>query len=84
MQSLGPLWPKAALNVVINSEIPLNEVVEVISDFVGILIEQPLELAHFFVIIEVFLVLGVQLIENCVVVPKRLDQLFCTPLLGKS
>ena len=73
MQSLGPLWPKAALNVVVDPKIPLNEVVKVIGDFVSILIEQPLELAHFFVIIEVFLVLGVQLIENRVVMPQRLD-----------
>ena len=83
MQSLGPLRPKAALDIVVDPEIPLDKVVEITDDLVGVFVEQPLELAHLLIIIEVLLVLGVQLIENGMVVPQSLDQFLSTPLLGK-
>lgn len=83
VESLGELRAETALDVVVNAEVPFDQVVEVVDDFVGVLVEQSLELAHLFIVVKVLFVLGIKLFEDEVVVLERLDQLFLASLLGQ-
>ena len=68
MQSLWPLRSKAALDVVVHSQVSFNDVSEVPYNLIRVFVEQSLELAHFFIVVEVLLVLCVELNENVLVV----------------
>ena len=81
VEALGQLRPEAAFDVVVDAQIALNHVIEVTDDLVGVLVEQALQFRHFFVVVEVFLVLGVQLNENRLEVLQRLNELLRAALL---
>ena len=83
VQTLWQVGAEAALDVVVNSEIAVDKVIEVVNDFICVLIEQPLELRHFLIIIEVLLILRIQLVKYLIVVLKCLNQFFGTFLLCK-
>ena len=67
MESLRELWTETALDVIVNSEVTLDHVVEIGQDFIRIFVEQSLQFGHFFIVIEVLLVFSVQLNEDLVV-----------------
>lgn len=83
VEALGQLRPKATLDVVVNSKVSLNHISEILDDFIGVLVEKSLKLGHFFVIVEIFLVFGVQLDKNRLEVLEGLNKLLSTPLLGQ-
>ena len=83
MEALRVLWSKAALDIVVNSEIALNHISEVTNNFICILVEQSLQFRHFLVVVEVLFVFGVQLNENGLIVLQRLDELLSTALLSQ-
>ena len=64
MEALGQLRPKAALDVVVHSEVALNDISEILHNFVGILVKESLKFGHLLVVVEILFVLGVQLDEN--------------------
>ena len=68
MEALRQLRPKAALDVVVHSQVSFNDVSEVPHNLIRVFVEQSLELAHFFIVVEVLLVLCVELNENVLVV----------------
>lgn len=59
MKALGQLRAKAALHIVIDSEIAFDHISEVTHNFVSILVQQALKLGHFLIVVEVLLVLTV-------------------------
>ena len=67
VQSLWPLWAEAALDVVVNTEIPLDQVIEIVYNLICILVQESLQLAHLLVVIEILFIFGVKFIENCMV-----------------
>ena len=81
MQSLGQLWPKTALDVVVDTQIALNHIRELSDDLIGVLVEQSLQFGHFLVIVEILLILSVKLNENGFEVFQSLDELLGTLLL---
>lgn len=83
VQTLGQLVAERTLDVVVHPEIPFDQVLELADDFVGILVQQALQLAHFFVVVEVLFVLGVQVGEDVEVVFERLNQFVGPARLGK-
>ena len=83
MEALRVLWSKAALDIVVNSEIALNHISEVTDNFICILVEQSLQFRHFLVVVEVLFVFGVQLNENGLIVLQCLDELLSTALLSQ-
>ena len=64
MEPLRQLGAKAALNVVVKTQIFLNQFVEVTEDIVRILIKEALQLGHLLVVVEVFFVLGIELVKH--------------------
>lgn len=81
VQSLRQLRTKTTLNVVIDSQILLDQVNELGQNLIWVLIQQPLQLAHLLIIIEVFLILGIQFHKHLEVVPQRLQQMLIRLLL---
>ena len=57
VKPLGSLWTKTALDIVINSEIPLHQVIKVVYNLVSIFVKKSLQFAHLFIVIEIFLIL---------------------------
>jgi len=78
---LGQLWTKTALNVVVHSQVSLDHICEVTHDFVGIFIQETLQLAHLLVVVEILLVLSVKLDKNRLEVLQRLNELVSASLL---
>ena len=83
METLGELRSEAALDVVVHAKIALDDIGEVTDNLVGVLVEEALELGHFLVVVEIFLVLSVELDKNALEVLQGLDQLLSAPLLGQ-
>ena len=81
MQSLGQLWPKTALDVVVDTQIALNHIRELSDDLISVLVEQSLQFGHFLVIVEILLVFSVKLNENGFEVFQSLNELLGTLLL---
>ena len=83
MESLRQLGTKTAFDVVVDSQVALHDVSEIAHDLISIFVEQPLQLAHFFIVIEILLVLSVKLREDGLKVLERLNKLQSTALLGQ-
>ena len=83
MEALRVLWPKATLDIVVNSKVALNHVCEVTNDLICVFVEQSLQFRHLFIVIEVLFVLRVQLYEDSLIVLQSLNELLCTALLGQ-
>jgi hypothetical protein len=81
MKSLEKVWTEAVFDIVIHAQVSVDDVIEIINNLVCILIEQPLELGHFFIVIEVLFILSIQLSEDLIVVLQGVDQLFGSLLL---
>ena len=82
VQTLGELVAEAGLDVVVDAEVLLDQLAELAQNLIRVLIEQPLQLGHLLVVVEVLLVLGVQLREDGEVVLECVQQLVHAPLLG--
>jgi hypothetical protein len=82
VKSLGELWSETTLDVVVDTEVSLDEVVKVVNDLICVLVEESLELAHLLIVVKVLLILGVKLLEDELVVSEGLNQLVLTSLLG--
>jgi hypothetical protein len=82
VKSLWELWSETTLDVVVDTEVSLDEVVKVVNDLICVLVEESLELAHLFIVVKVLLILGVKLLEDELVVSEGLNQLVLTSLLG--
>ena len=68
VQPLRKVWAKAVLDVVVHSQVPVDNIIEVINDLIRILVKQPLQFGHFLVVVEVLLVLSIELVEDLIVV----------------
>lgn len=56
MQPLWQMGTETVLNVVVNSQITFHKIVEVFDYFVGVFVQQSLELRHFLIVVEVLFI----------------------------
>ena len=83
METLRVLRAKAALDIVIHTQVALNHICEISDNFIRIFVEKTLKLAHLLVVIEILLILRVQLDEDGLEVLERFDKLLGASLLGQ-
>ena len=83
MQALGQLRSEAAFDVVVDSQVALDNIGEVLNDLVCILVEESLQFGHLLVIVEILLILGVKLNKDGLKVLEGLYELLSAPLLGQ-
>ena len=83
MEALWHLGSETALHIVVHTKISFDNVSEISHNFVGILVQKSLQLAHFFVVVEVLFILRIELHKDVLVVLKGLNELLSTPLLGQ-
>ena len=83
METLRVLRAKAALDIVIHTQVALNHICEISDNFIRIFVQKTLKLAHLLVVIEILLILRVQLDEDGLEVLERFDKLLGASLLGQ-
>ena len=72
---------EAVFNVIVHAEVSINEIIEVFHNLIRVFVKKSLQLRHFFIVIEVFLVLCIELVENLKVVLQSQYQLLSSFLL---
>ena len=72
---------KATLDIVVYAEVALNHISKIPDNLIGILVEQPLQLGHLLVVVEVLLILCVQLNKDSLIVLQCLNKLLSASLL---
>lgn len=83
MQLLRSRWDETILHIVVESKVPLDQFVEVFDDIVRIFIQQSLQFAYGFELVEILLKLCIQVCENFYVLFQHVD-LFICPLLTRN
>jgi hypothetical protein len=64
-----------------HAEVSINEIIEVFHNLIRVFVKKSLQLRHFLIVIEVFLVLCIELVENLKVVLQSQYQLLSSFLL---
>lgn len=64
MKSLLDMRDKTVFDVIVNSQIPLNQVAEALDDLIRVLIEQSLKSSQRFKFIEILLELSIKISED--------------------
>ena len=77
------MWAETTLDVVVDSQIPLNHIIKISDDLIRILIKKSLQLGHLLIVIKVFLILSIQLYEDGIVMLQSFDQLLGSSLLSE-
>ena len=64
MHALRELRPETTLDVVVHAKVALHNICEVSHNFIRVLVQEALQLAHLLVVVEVFLVFSVEFDED--------------------
>ena len=82
MHARGNTRLEAILDIVINSQIGVDQIIEIADDFACIFIQQSLQFAYIFEFVEELFKLGVEVLEDGQVVPKGHSELLLVHVLS--